>query len=61
MEKLTTYISEVRLELTKVTWPKKREITRLTLLVFVISAIVAVYLGAFDFALTKLLSQILTR
>jgi preprotein translocase subunit SecE len=55
------YLKDVRLELTKVTWPKKEEVTRLTLLVFVTSAIVAIYVGGLDFTFTKLLSIIVSR
>jgi len=55
VNKIVTYLSEVRLELTKVTWPKREEVVRLTLTVFIISAVVAVYVGALDFGFTKLL------
>jgi len=42
VKKILEYFSEVKLELTKVTWPKKDEIIRLTLIVLAISAIVGV-------------------
>jgi preprotein translocase subunit SecE len=50
------YLREVKLELTKVTWPKRTQVIRLTLIVFVISAIVAGYVGSLDYVYTKLLS-----
>ena len=56
MKKILEYFSEVKLELTKVTWPKKDEIIRLTLIVLAISAIVGVFSGGLDFLFTKMLS-----
>ncbi|MCK4588664.1 preprotein translocase subunit SecE, partial [Candidatus Woesebacteria bacterium] len=40
------FLKEVKLELSKVTWPKKQQIIKLTLIVFIISAVVGVYVGA---------------
>jgi len=57
--KITNYFKEVRLELSKVTWPKKEDVTKLTLIVFLFSAIVAIYLGGLDLAFTKLLEVLL--
>ena len=50
-----SFLKEVRLELTKVVWPKREEVIKLTLIVFIISGIIAAYVGALDFAFTKLL------
>lgn len=50
-----TFLKEVRLELTKVVWPKREEVIKLTLIVLIISGIIAAYVGALDFAFTKLL------
>jgi len=55
------YLKEVKLELTKVTWPKKQQIIKLTLIVFIISAVVGVYVGALDYAFTKLLEFLIAR
>ena len=49
------YLKEVRLELTKVTWPKREEVIRLTLVVFIFSVVVGLYLGGLDLTFTKLL------
>jgi len=54
------YIQEVWLELTKVKWPKKEEVIRLTLIVLAISGIVGAYLGALDYILTKLLEVLIS-
>lgn len=53
MRAAINYLSEVRMELSKVTWPKKEEVIKLTLIVFSISAIVAAYVGGLDFLFTK--------
>jgi preprotein translocase subunit SecE len=61
VSKLTNYIGEVKLELSKVTWPKKNEVIRLTLIVFIISGIVAGFVGGLDLLFTKLLAAIVTK
>lgn len=55
------YLKEVRLELSKVVWPKRQEVIRLTLVVIIISAIVGAYVGVLDFGLTKLLESLVAR
>lgn len=49
------------MELTKVTWPTRRETIKLTLIVLAVSAIIGLYVGGLDFLYTKILSLILTR
>ena len=55
------YIKGVWSEMTKVVWPKKEEVARLTLLVFITSGIVAAYVGVLDFSFTKLLELVVVR
>ncbi|OGM13925.1 preprotein translocase subunit SecE [Candidatus Woesebacteria bacterium RBG_16_39_8b] len=55
------YLKEVRLELSKVVWPKREEVIKLTLIVIIISVIVGLYLGALDFIYTKLLELLINR
>jgi len=61
VNKVINYLKEVKLELSKVTWPKKKQVIKLTLIVFVISAIVAIYVGGLDFIFTKTLEFIVNR
>lgn len=61
MKAAIDYFSEVKLELSKVTWPTRDNVTKLTLIVFVISAIVAAYVGGLDFLFTKLLGVLISR
>ena len=58
MKKVVTFLSEVKAELVKVTWPKRNEVIRLTLVVIAISAIVAGFVGILDFLFTKLLETV---
>lgn len=47
--KIITFLSEVRAELKKVTWPSRQDTLRYTLMVIGISLAVALFLGAMDF------------
>jgi preprotein translocase SecE subunit len=53
---IVSFFKEVKLELSKVTWPKKQEVTKLTIIVFAISGIVAGYMGGLDYLFTKSLA-----
>lgn len=55
----TGFFSDVREELKKVTWPTRQETIRLTLVVVVISLIIAAYVGIIDILLAKAL-EVLT-
>jgi len=61
VNKVINYLKEVKLELSKVTWPKKDQVIKLTLIVFVISGIVAIYVGGLDFVFTKFLEFVVNR
>lgn len=52
------FLLETRDELQKVTWPTRTEVTRLTIVVILVSAIVATYIGGLDYIFTKLLEMI---
>lgn len=59
MNAISDYFKEVRLELKKVTWPTRDEVIRMTLIVTIFSAIVALYVGGLDLVFTKLLETTL--
>ena len=50
------FLKEARLELKKVTWPSRRETTRYTVAVVVMSLVVAAFLGGLDVLFTFLLN-----
>ena len=54
MKNPSTYLSEVKAELEKVTWPKKDEIIKLTAIVIAISVIVGAYIGGLDYLFTRM-------
>ncbi|MGD8744544.1 MAG: preprotein translocase subunit SecE [Candidatus Woesebacteria bacterium] len=61
MKAAIDYLKEVRFELSKVVWPKRQEVIKLTLIVLIISAIVGIYVGGLDYLFTKTLEFILAR
>lgn len=48
MEKLITFLKEVRIELAKVSWPTNKQIVLYTLIVIGVSLFFAVILGVLD-------------
>jgi preprotein translocase subunit SecE len=48
----------VRSELSKVIWPKREEIIKLTLIVIIISIVVGAYVGVLDAVFIKLLATL---
>lgn len=48
------FLKEVRSELMKVTWPTRPEVIKLTIIVFIISIAVGLYIGGLDIIFTKL-------
>jgi preprotein translocase subunit SecE len=55
------FFVEVRAEFTKVSWPSSRELWQSTVIVFVVSAIVAAFIGVVDFILSRGLTFFLSR
>lgn len=60
MKSIATFFLEVKSELSKVTWPKRNEVIKLTLIVFLVSGFVGFYVGGFDYLFTKLLAVIVS-
>jgi preprotein translocase SecE subunit len=54
---IVAFAQECWSELQKVTWPSRETIVRLTLIVVVISTLIAAYIFAFDNAFTFLITQ----
>ncbi len=55
------YLLEVRSELSLVVWPKLANVTKLTILVVLISVIIGIYLTTLDAGFTKLIGLILNK
>jgi preprotein translocase subunit SecE len=56
--RLRRFFQESWSELKKVTWPTREQTTRLTVLVFVISAAVGAYIAFWDVLFTTIVSQL---
>jgi preprotein translocase subunit SecE len=61
MKPVLTYFSEIRNELSRVTWPKRNEVIKLTLIVLLVSAIVGLYVGGLDYIFTNILRVVLVK
>lgn len=61
MKQVTTFFSEVKLELSKVTWPKRDEVVKLTLIVVLVSGILGLYVGGLDYIFTTLLTFVISK
>jgi preprotein translocase subunit SecE len=55
------FLTEVRAELARVTWPTRREVWATTIVVIVISSIVGIYLYLWDIALSWLVAWLFGR
>lgn len=54
------FISQVRSEVSKVTWPGRREVVLTTVMVFVMAALTATFFSLVDFGIRQGLSLLLT-
>jgi preprotein translocase subunit SecE len=61
MKAIPNFLNEVKVELSKVTWPTREEVTKLTLTVFLVSGILGVYVGGLDYLFTTLLTKVITK
>lgn len=59
MQRLTKFFRDVVREMKKVSWPKRKELTRYTVIVVTTVAIVAVFFGLIDTGISALLRNIL--
>ncbi len=53
--KITKFLKEVKVELKKVVWPTRKQAINLTLIVIVVTLIVAAFIGALDYSFSKLM------
>lgn len=60
MSKITEYLQETKTELKHVIWPSRSQTFYYTLIVIVLSVLIAYYLGIFDFIFSKGLGKILS-
>lgn len=59
-QKAIEFLTEVQIELKKVTWPTRKQTTGTTIVVIIFVFIVSAFLGIFDLGLSKLVQVVLT-
>lgn len=59
INRLTTFLKEVRLEVKKVDWPTRQETIKYTVIVIGVCVSVAIFLGGVDFAFKEFLNKII--
>ncbi|OGE19150.1 preprotein translocase subunit SecE [Candidatus Daviesbacteria bacterium RIFCSPLOWO2_01_FULL_43_38] len=59
MHKALDFISEVKVELSKVVWPTPNQTLKLTVVVILITLTVGFFIGGVDYILTKALELVL--
>lgn len=55
MSGIIEFFGEVRSELRKVNWPTQEEVTKMTIIVIIATVVIGAYVGALDYALTKMI------
>ena len=58
-EKIKKFIKEVKVELTKVTWPTPSELRATTTVVIITTFIMTVFIGLVDFGLAQVIGLLL--
>ncbi|CAG9622237.1 preprotein translocase subunit SecE [Sutcliffiella rhizosphaerae] len=59
MQRLTGFLRDVSREMKKVSWPKRKELTRYTITVITTVAIVAVFFWIVDLGISELLRAVI--
>ncbi|MDR7419437.1 MAG: preprotein translocase subunit SecE [Armatimonadota bacterium] len=57
VDRVSTYLREVRIELSRVDWPTRTELMRMSIVVLVVLVVMAVYLGIFDYVYTVVIKR----
>lgn len=60
MKSLFTYLRNVRGELTHVVWPDRNQAMVHTVLIILVSALVALYLSGLDYVFTGVVNRLIT-
>jgi preprotein translocase subunit SecE len=58
-DRLSKFLKEVRIELTKVTWPTASELRATTTVVIITVFILMIFIGLVDFGLARLVGSLL--
>ena len=58
--RITKYLKEVRAEIRKVTWPSRKEVTRLSTIVVIVMVVMSAFMAIVDFAFSRLMQAIIS-
>ena len=61
LKKVREYFASVRAEVSRVSWPSRREIVTFTILVIILTLALGIYLGLADVVLQHLLRLLVTK
>lgn len=61
MNKILAYFRDVRAELSKVSWPSRKQTIEYTLVVIGLSLAIGVFLGVLDYGFTALVNKFILR
>ena len=59
LNKVTGFLNEVKVELSKVSWPTRNQAVKYTGMVIVVSFALGIFIGLVDYGLTKALTYII--
>ncbi len=59
ISRLIQYVKDTNAEMKHVSWPTQKQTTIFTILVIIISIVIALYIGAFDYFFTGALNVII--
>lgn len=59
IEKISKFLKEVRLEMQKITWSTREEVITSTIVVVVVSLLLAIFIGAVDLGFSNLANLLL--
>jgi preprotein translocase subunit SecE len=60
-KKIANFLKEVKLEMSKVSWSTRSELTDSTIVVLISLAILSIFIGICDIVLSKIVNIIMTR
>ena len=61
MQNPLMFVQQVRDELTRVSWPSRKAITEMSMIVILVSVVVGLYIGGLDTLFTTLIDWVLTQ
>ncbi|QAA77074.1 MAG: hypothetical protein BIP78_1308 [Candidatus Bipolaricaulis sibiricus] len=59
MMRVRSYLTSVRTEISRVSWPSRKEVVSLTVLIILLSVVLGIYLGLADLIVTQVLRLLL--